>query len=133
MELGKGVEGRLRMADLSTMPHLLVGGTTGSGKSVGVNAMLLSMLFSPISVLLTTPFIRPFRIGRIVFTYLIPIVPVCVLWDGIVSALRTYSVKEMQELVSRVKGHENYDWQIGKKKSGPASVPYLIGMPKIVK
>lgn len=91
---------------------------------------ILSMLFSPISVLLTTPFIRPFRIGRIVFTYLIPIVPVCVLWDGIVSALRTYSVREMQELVSRVKGQENFDWQIGKKKSGPASVPYLIGVPK---
>ncbi|MDG1479654.1 MAG: DNA translocase FtsK 4TM domain-containing protein [Myxococcota bacterium] len=46
LALGKSVEGKPRIADLAKMPHLLVGGTTGSGKSVGVNAMLLSMLFT---------------------------------------------------------------------------------------
>lgn len=91
---------------------------------------ILSMLFSPVSVLLVTPFIRPFRIGRIVFTYLIPIVPLCILWDGVVSALRTYSTKEMHALVAQVNGHENYEWKIGKQKSGPGTVPYLIGYPK---
>ncbi len=91
---------------------------------------ILAMIFSPVSVLLTTPFIRPFKLGRILFTYIIPVVPVFILWDGIVSALRTYSVKEMHELVSKVKGNEAYEWQIGKKKSGPASVPYLIGWKK---
>jgi DNA segregation ATPase FtsK/SpoIIIE-like protein len=45
MTLGKTVEGKPFVADLAGMPHLLVGGTTGSGKSVGVNAMLLSMLY----------------------------------------------------------------------------------------
>jgi hypothetical protein len=91
---------------------------------------ILAMLLSPISVLFTTPFIRPFRIGRIVFTYLIPIVPLFVLWDGVVSSLRTYSVKEMQALVLQVKNHENYDWQIGKVKSGPSKILYLIGSEK---
>jgi hypothetical protein len=91
---------------------------------------IVSMLFSPLSVIFTTPFIRPFKIGRIVFTYLIPIVPLFILWDGIVSALRTYSVKEMEALVSRVKGHETYAWKIGKQKSGPATIPYLIGYKK---
>ncbi len=43
--LGKDISGRIKLADLSKMPHLLVAGTTGSGKSVGVNAMLLSILF----------------------------------------------------------------------------------------
>ena len=46
MALGKSTEGRARIADLSKMPHLLVGGTTGAGKSVGVNGMLLTMLYS---------------------------------------------------------------------------------------
>jgi len=91
---------------------------------------IVSMIFSPLSVILTTPFIRPFRIGRIIFTYLIPAVPLFVMWDGIVSALRTYSVKEMEELVSRVQGNERYEWKIGRQKSGPGMVPYLIGYPK---
>jgi hypothetical protein len=90
----------------------------------------LAMLFSPLSVLLTTPFIRPFRIGRIVFTYLIPVVPLFVLWDGIVSSLRTYSVKEMNGLVENLRGMETYDWEIGKVRSGPGIVLYLLGYRK---
>ena len=43
--LGKDISGESVIADISRMPHLLIAGTTGSGKSVGVNAMLLSMLY----------------------------------------------------------------------------------------
>ncbi len=91
---------------------------------------ILAMLFSPISVLLTAPFIRPFKLGRIIFTYLIPIVPLFVLWDGIVSSLRTYSVKEMNELIDKLNGKENYDWEVNKVKSGPSVVLYLLGTKK---
>lgn len=45
LALGKDIAGAPVMADIGRMPHLLVAGTTGSGKSVGVNAMLLSMLY----------------------------------------------------------------------------------------
>ena len=45
LALGHDIGGHPVMADLAKMPHLLVAGTTGSGKSVGVNAMLLSILF----------------------------------------------------------------------------------------
>ncbi|MBS0226194.1 MAG: DNA translocase FtsK 4TM domain-containing protein [Proteobacteria bacterium] len=45
LALGKDIAGRPTVADLARMPHLLVAGTTGSGKSVAVNAMVLSLLF----------------------------------------------------------------------------------------
>ncbi|TDK23384.1 DNA translocase FtsK [Luteimonas aestuarii] len=45
LALGKGISGQSVVADLARMPHLLVAGTTGSGKSVAVNAMVLSLLF----------------------------------------------------------------------------------------
>src|SRR3546814_605238 len=45
LALGKDIAGRPTVADLSRMPHLLVAGTTGSGKSVAVNAMVLSLLY----------------------------------------------------------------------------------------
>jgi hypothetical protein len=61
---------------------------------------------------------------------LIPIVPLFVLWDGIVSSLRTYSIKEMNGLVEKLNGTEKYDWEINKVKSGPGVVLYLLGTKK---
>jgi hypothetical protein len=90
-------------------------------------ASLLAMIFSPFTVLLTAPFIRPFKIGRIVFTYIIPLVPLFVLWDGVISSLRTYSVDEMQDLVKDLQKTETYHWQINHVKSGAGVVLYLIG------
>ena len=45
MVLGKDINGRIRVTDLASMPHLLIAGSTGSGKSVGLNCMICTMLF----------------------------------------------------------------------------------------
>ena len=45
LALGKDINGRIMTADLATMPHLLIAGSTGSGKSVAINAMIMSLLF----------------------------------------------------------------------------------------
>ena len=93
-------------------------------------AHLIKFMLSPINVVLSTPFIRPFKLGRIIFTYLIPIVPILVFWDGLVSVLRTYSVEELSAMSAKLEGTTNYDWEIAELKSGPVTIPYLLGCPK---
>lgn len=91
---------------------------------------LIGMVFSPITLLITTPFIRPFRLKRLAFTYFVPILPLLVLWDGVVSCLRTYSVEELRELVLEVEGGERFNWEINTLRSGPGVILYLLGTPK---
>jgi len=43
--LGKDITGKIRMGDLAQMPHLLIAGSTGAGKSVAINSMIVSMLY----------------------------------------------------------------------------------------
>lgn len=93
--------------------------------------MLLAMLTSPIMVTLTLPLWRPFRWQWILWTWLIPVMQLFVLWDGLVSWLRIYSVDELRELVAEIDAPE-WDWEIGTIKLGdaPAHATYLIGTPR---
>src|SRR5207237_844940 len=47
LAMGKDINGRLVTADLTSMPHLLIDGSTGAGKSVAINAMIMSLLYKP--------------------------------------------------------------------------------------
>jgi len=95
------------------------------------------ILFDPIFVILYTPFIKPFRWLRLVLTYLVPLIPFMLLFDGIVSCLRTYSPEELRVMVKKIRGNNDYNWEIGIEKFRsfpfryfPGGVTYLIGYPK---
>ncbi len=75
-----------------------------------------------------TPWIRPFRWSRLLWTYLVPIIPFVLLFDGVVSCLRTYRPQELSELVEKLAASE-YQWEIGELSTGKVPVTYLIGYP----
>ncbi len=91
----------------------------------------ISMLFVPLNIWLFTPFIRPLRWLVLPFIYLIPIVPLYILWDGVISILRMYSKPELEALIRGLKNSENFFWEMGEKGSGPMKVSYLYGEPKV--
>jgi hypothetical protein len=94
-------------------------------------AALAIMLLTPLIVLLATPFIRPFRLSRLFWTYLLPVAPLAVLFDGMVSCFRTYTLDELRALVAAVPGAEGYEWEFGEERDPRAPLPltYLIGCP----
>ncbi|WP_339729478.1 class I SAM-dependent methyltransferase [uncultured Gimesia sp.] len=90
---------------------------------------LIRFGLSPLFVILLTPFVSPFRIRRLVLTYLIPIVPVLVFWDGIVSVLRTYTVEEMLQMAREADPGQRYEWNAEVINSGQIKNPCLTGWP----
>jgi hypothetical protein len=98
---------------------------------VGRNVMsFVSMLFVILNVLLLTPFIRPVRWEVLSFIYLLPLIPLFIMWDGVASIFRTYSTAELNELISSLDNTTSFDWELGEKKSGPMHIYYLLGTLK---
>ncbi len=93
--------------------------------------MLFIALTSLIWAWVFIPFVRPFRLIYLPFNYLIPIIPLSLMFDGLVSCLRTYSVEEMQALVDSIDTPDDYTWHIGRNTGGGSPLPvlYLIGVP----
>ena len=91
---------------------------------------ILKMLLSPIAVLLMTPFIKPFKVNRLIFTYLIPVLPLITLWDGVISVLRTYNEKELSQMILQLRNSERFNWQVGINKARQSDILYLIGIPR---
>ena len=82
-------------------------------------------------MLLATPFIPPFRVSRLLLTYVVPIVPLATLWDGVVSCLRVYAPEELRALVSGIAGADRYVWEIGRERVPltPVTITFLVGRP----
>lgn len=91
---------------------------------------ILSTLLMPVAGLVTAPFMRPLRISRLFWTWIVPVIPFVLFFDGVISCLRAYSQKELRVLVSQVKA-DDYVWQIGEQSGGPAPITYLIGHPAV--
>ncbi|MGB8539777.1 MAG: hypothetical protein WCD57_25355 [Acidobacteriaceae bacterium] len=86
-----------------------------------------TMFLMPLFALVLTPRMRPFRWSRLLLTYLLPVIPFVVFWDGLVSCLRT---RTPQELLHLTKSFPDYDWVAGYAPGRWLSPVYLIGKPK---
>ena len=87
-----------------------------------------AMLLFPLFVWLVTPLLRPFRPSRLLWTYLLPVIPLSFMIDGLLSCLRSYSLSELRDLAEHAGGP--YVWECGQVPSfGGTRVTYLIGRP----
>jgi len=66
------------------------------------------------------------------WTYVVPAIPLIVMFDGIVSCLRTYTPEELMALVRQVPGASTFHWESGVRRLGvlPVGTTYLLGWPK---
>ncbi|WP_373002637.1 DNA translocase FtsK [Sulfurimonas sp.] len=127
--LGKDIVGKPFITDLKKLPHLLIAGTTGSGKSVGINAMILSLLYknSPdqLRLLMIDPKMLEFSVYNDIPHLLTPVITkpkqAIVALNNMVSEMeRRYEL--MSE--NRTKNIENYNEKV--KKEGGEHFPYIV-------
>jgi hypothetical protein len=100
--------------------------------------LIVWWLFLPISLcllivitLFMTPFVRPMSWQQIVFTYIIPVIPICYAWDGQASYPRTYSYDDLNAMLAEIEDSA-YEWQVApaKKDNGKNAGYYILGYPK---
>lgn len=99
--------------------------------------LLLWWILLPISLpilmvmsLFMTPFVKPLQWQQLVFTYLVPIIPIFYAWDGQASMPRLYALKDYDELLEGLQ-QDNYKWEKGlvKKENGKNLGTYCLGVP----
>jgi len=127
--LGKDIVGRPFVTDLQKLPHLLIAGTTGSGKSVGINAMILSLLYrnSPenLKLILIDPKMLEFSIYNDIPHLLTPVIiepkkAVIALANLVSEMERRYKLMAQE----KVKNIDNYNQKA--KKTGLEKLPFIV-------
>lgn len=93
---------------------------------------VLGMLGSPLMALLIVPFLRPFRLAWIPLTYLLPVIPLFIMWDGIVSCFRIYNEEELLSMAKEADPDDSYDWEVQELPIPPQPIPgiALVGIPR---
>ena len=99
--------------------------------------VILWWLFLPVSMSILvimswcmTPFVRPFSFSQLFFTYIIPVIPLIYAWDGRASLMRTYTFKDIEELLQG-RASDNYAWTMQRAKSATNRLAgyYIFGCP----
>jgi hypothetical protein len=86
--------------------------------------IILSAILLPIAM----PFVRPFSWLRLFFTYIVPVAPLLIFWDGLASTLRLYTPAELKAMA--VKAGPGYHWEAGLRSAPYANqIVYLTGYP----
>ncbi|HEX4278347.1 MAG TPA: hypothetical protein VHZ74_23495 [Bryobacteraceae bacterium] len=95
-----------------------------------LSKVLLCFPASFLSVFLLIWKMYPHRMAWWIFTWLIPVIPITIAWDGLVSHLRTYTPAEMEQLIEGLRD-ETFRWETGRVAAPRAGldVSYLIGVP----
>lgn len=91
---------------------------------------VLSFLIVPMFIPIALLFMKKRCLRDWLWTFPIPILPLTVLFDGVVSCLRTYSPAECLELAKAADPDDLFEWESGVKTAMPAGMTYLIGTPK---
>lgn len=129
MAMGKDIVGNPFVTDLKKLPHLLIAGTTGSGKSVGINAMILSLLYrndpDALKLMLIDPKMLEFSIYNDIPHLITPVITdaakaIAALSNMVGEMERRY--KLMAE--SRTKNIDNYNEKA--KKKGLDTMPFIV-------
>lgn len=105
-----------------------IGVFEGNVRSVGFCLVFVVSIVP--TVLVWTALLRPLRLTRLFWTYAIPVYPLVMLWDGVVSNLRAYSPADLERLTAGIAA-EGYAWEVGQLRGRPwlPPVTYVIGYP----
>jgi hypothetical protein len=89
----------------------------------------ISMIILFLMALLMTPFVKQKSLTILLFTYLIPIIPIIYAWDGQASLKRTYTFKDIDELLKKIPSEADYTWQykVALDRKGSKKGYYIIG------
>jgi S-DNA-T family DNA segregation ATPase FtsK/SpoIIIE len=127
--MGKDIVGNPFVTDLKKLPHLLIAGTTGSGKSVGINAMILSLLYrndpDSLKLMLIDPKMLEFSVYNDIPHLLTPVITdpikaIAALANMVAEMERRYKLMAG----NRTKNIENYNQKI--KKGNGETMPYIV-------
>ncbi|MCB9284138.1 MAG: hypothetical protein H6563_08710 [Lewinellaceae bacterium] len=90
----------------------------------------LSLVILVIMSLIMTPFVRRLTATQLIFTYIIPIIPVVYAWDGQASIMRTYTFEDIKGLIGE-RDNESYTWEVSPaiKRNGKKAGYYIFGYP----